>query len=245
MHTIRTAMLVFFLLTATASAYAQESYPSFDEDHWANEKEQATGKIRRGVGLTVLGLATIAPSAILIKRTTDNPEKYLAWSAAVGIAAVGMIGHGLGSVGFGDKQRDQANSFIKKYQSDPASVDVERERDAYMHDRKKSAVKLILFGSVVSLQGALLVSNGIALSVMQSRGNGIGGATIWPSYLVGGLLLSAGTAVVILAAVKYQNLDALASQPLPVAGNVSVSPYYYRDMLNGGQNFGLMGTVGF
>jgi hypothetical protein len=239
-------LVVFLLITvAVTSAHGDETYPAFSEAYWARERDLAVGKMWRGAGLTALGAASFVPAAILISKSVDNPHKYLAWSAVVSIAAIGMTGHGIGSLVFGRSQLDRAEKFVDQYQTDSAAVDAQRERDAYIHDRKTTTTKVILFGSVISLQGAVLVGNGILLSVNRSRGESIGGATIWPSYVVGGLLLAGGTVIIIVNTMRYRDLDALLSQPVQVSRHVSVSPYYDVDPARGGHNFGLSGTLSF
>ncbi|MBN2801989.1 MAG: hypothetical protein JXR91_02725, partial [Deltaproteobacteria bacterium] len=96
-------ILTIILLSLISQNSIAQSLPSFSEDFWQGEKTSASGKIKRGAGLTVLGAGTFVPAAILIKKSIDNPSRYTGWSAAISIAAIGMTAHGIGSILFGTK----------------------------------------------------------------------------------------------------------------------------------------------
>ena len=95
-----TIILSAAILLVTSNTLAQ-SIPALDQDFWENERSLAQGKIKRGAGLAVLGLASVVPSSILVNRAINSPHRYLAWSAVAGIATLGMTLHGFGSVGYG------------------------------------------------------------------------------------------------------------------------------------------------
>jgi hypothetical protein len=243
--TCRLLAAAALLTLVSPAAYAAESPPDFSEDYWKGEVKSADGKITRGAGLIVLGVATVVPAAILFGRSTANPDKFLAWSLVTGVAAVSMIGHGIGSVGFGKKQKAQAEGFSKGHRDDTDSVDPQQELDAFVSDQRVSATKLVLFGSVLSSQGFGLLTSAIVLSVKRHRGRKIGGANLWPSYLVGGLLLAGGVAIIIANSRQYGELRALESQALNVGGNFTIAPNYRVDTRTGARHFGVSGRLAF
>jgi hypothetical protein len=244
----RSALALIFALLAlapAARAFAQASYPQFDEDFWTAERDRASGKVMRGAGLAVLGLAAVVPSAVWIDRAFDNPHRFAALGAVASIAAVSMTLHGFNSVGFGREQRSAATRFARLHRDDPEAVDTRKERAFHLYSRRKTAAKVLLFGSVVAVQGVILLANGVALSALESRGDGIGGANLWPSYTFGGLMLGAGTAVLITGARRRGDLEAPESAAPPGVETVSLVPWFRTGAGSGAPAFGLAGRLAF
>ena len=219
------------------------AYPEFSQAYWETQVTKARGKILRGAVLSVTGLAVAAPTVVLAIKAADNPEKYLAYSAAVGIAALGMTFHGFFSVGFGVNQRERAIAFAAQYRTDPAAVDKNQERRIHVSDKKKSAGKMIVFGMALDVEAALMLANGIVLSVRDSRGELSGDVKIWPSYLIGGLLLAGGTTFAVLRGRTFLSLVNLGRADN--APQVSVLPLLYLDSNDGFGAFGLQSVVTF
>jgi hypothetical protein len=156
-----------------------------------------------------------------------------------------MTLHGFNSVGFGMEQRGNATRFARLHRDAPKSVDVEEERAFVLYSRKKTAAKVLLFGSVLAAQSAILLTNGIVLSVEKSRGDGIGGARLWPSYTFGGLMLAAGVAVIAASAKRYRETKTLEPQASPDAQALSLQPWLTIDDTKGASGFGLSGQMLF
>ncbi|MBN1577266.1 MAG: hypothetical protein JW913_11980 [Chitinispirillaceae bacterium] len=208
------------------SLRAREQYPDFDREYWVNEQALAKGKMSRGAGLGVLGLVSIWPATVMITRAKENPRKYAALGAVFGLSTLGATLHGFGSVGFGKKQKDAAASFIGDYDIDPDSVNIDEQRSEYLHGRRKTARKVILFGSYLTTISTILLTNGIVQSIRKGRGAEMNGIRVWPYYMAGGLLLTAGVRISVKSKRKLDDLDALgatASVPL----QAGIVPFYY------------------
>ncbi len=204
---------VFVWVAASPQAFGEEKYPDFNRQYWEAEEAKAHGKIMRGAVLGATGLVTVAPTAVLAIKASENPEQYLAYSAVVGIAALGMTLHGFFSIGFGARERDAASRFAKRYALDPGSVKTDEERSWYLKNKKKSTGKMVLFGIVLDIQAAVLLANGSVLAVRESRGDLSSDVRIWPSFLAGGLLLLGGTAFAIWKGRQFVRLKDLEGRP--------------------------------
>ena len=237
-------VLIAVITLSSSLAYAEE-YPGFGEAYWKKEQDKAKGKMWRGAGLGVLGLAAVVPTVIFTKKATEDPTGFLAYSMVSGIAALGMTFHGFFSIAAGKKEKDKADYFVKQYQADPSSVDIDEERKHFMHMKKKTTGKLIFFGSVLTLQSAIFLTNGIVLSVKKHKGVDLGGTKIWPSYLLGGLLLPAGVTLIVLKSLYLNELNELESQNPAPANVVSIRPYFHFDSNMGSYNVGMMGQMFF
>lgn len=226
------AAVIFFMMLRSTLLLGAEMYPRFERDYWVSEQDLAKGKMQRGVGLGMLGLVSLWPTSVLIARAADNPQKYFALSAVFGISTIGATLHGFGSVGFGKKQLDAATQFVRAYDSKDStgvsSVDNEAEREEYLAATRKTSKKVLLFGAFLATQGAILLTNAIWQSVRKRGGEEMGDIKIWPYYLVGGLLLPGGVALIVKSKHKLNGLDTLATVPIP-STMVSFSPYFYRD----------------
>jgi len=244
-HIAMRCLLTAFLFLAASRAHAQASYPELGEDYWIREQGAAKGKLMRGAGLSVLGLAAVVPTAIWIDRAVDNPQKFAALGAVTSIAALSMTLHGFNSIGFGMEQRGKATRFARLHRDAPQSVDVEEERAFVLYSRKKTAAKVLLFGSVLAAQSAILLTNGIVLSVEKSQGDSIGGAKLWPSYTFGGLMLAAGVAVIASSAKRYRDDKTLEPPASPDAQALSLQPWLTLDETTGASGFGLTGQMLF
>jgi hypothetical protein len=156
-----------------------------------------------------------------------------------------MTLHGFNSIGFGQEQRAKAARFARLRRDAPERVDIEEERAFDLYSRKKTAAKLVLFGSVLFAQSLILLTNGIALSVEKSRGDGTGGAKLWPSYVFGGAMLLAGVAILVNSSTRYGDLKTLESRTTPNAGALSLQPWFCVDGNTGASGFGLGGQMPF
>lgn len=232
--------LAFFL---RAPAVQSQSTPAFDGEFWEGQRAAATGKIRRGAGLAVLGAISAVPSAILIARTTENPERFAGWAAAMGLATVGMTGHGVGSVGFGAKQRRRAEGFVRDHEGSAGDLRVQEE--AWLRDQRKTSVKLALFGSFLILESAALLTHGSVLAGMKSRGDDLGGAVLWPYFAVGGALLPVGVLIVVRSVARYREYESEGGGEEPALRAVSVSPWLGSSRVNGGSVAGLVAAFSF
>jgi hypothetical protein len=226
-------------------ARASESYPEFNQKYWEGEKDNAKGKILRGAILGAVGVAAVAPTTVLTIKAVKNPEKFLAYSLVSGVAAIGLTFHGFFSVSFGAEQRDKADYFINQYKNDPSSVSRDEEQAYYMNTEKKSTAKTIIFGAVLGAQGAILLTNGIVLSVRKRKGISIGGIKVWPTYLLGGLLLAGGTSLAAAKTVHYRQLKQLENNTTWTATAVMIRPYFRADPDTSSLEGGLMGQWGF
>jgi hypothetical protein len=243
-------LFIYFITTGVillkiSSLSAGGSYPEFNLKYWENSQDAAKGKIFRGTGLTVLGLAAIIPSAIWLDKSFDNPHKFMALGAVASVAAVSMTLHGINSITFGIEQKHKAGEFITGYKSDNQVTDIEQEREYYIYAAQKSTAKLIAFGAVLSVQSAMLLANGVVLSVMKAGDRSIGGAQLWPSYLFGSMMLAGGIFMIIKNVKKYKELDQLALTTDISAGAVSFSPWFYRDKTASSISLGLTGQFVF
>ncbi len=212
-----------------SSAAADERYPDFNQQYWEQEQIKARGKMLRGAVLGPTGLAVGAPTAVLAIKAADNPEQYLAYSIATGIAALGMTFHGFFSIVSGVRGRDKAAYFVEGYTANPPSVSPEEERDYYIRMQQKSAGKMFLFGLVLDVQAAVLLANGAVLSVRKSNDELSGDVVIWPSYLIGSFLLAGGTAFAIMRARRYVALRDLGRQSTSPISEVSFAPLLHVD----------------
>ena len=236
------ALCGIFLFSAVARA---ESYPEFSQKYWEDERDGAKGKMIRGAALGALGVISIAPTAVLTVKAVKNPRKFLAYSVISGIATLGLTFHGFFSISFGGEQRDKAEYFINQYKTDAASVDVVEERAYYLDTEKKSTRKMILFGAVLGAQGAILLANGIVLSIRKRKGLSIDGIKLWPSYLLGGLLFAGGATFVGLKAARYKQLGSLENQPISAANALLIRPYISADPVTASLEGGLIGQYAF
>ncbi len=226
-------------------ARADESFPTFNQDYWKKEQDKAHGKMVRGAVLGPTGLAIAAPTAVLAIKAFDNPEQYMAFSVATGIAALGMTFHGFFSIAGGIRGRDKAAYFTDLYKNRSASVRVEDERDYYIRAQKKSAGKMVLFGMVLDVQAAVLLANGIVLSVRKSNDELREGVVIWPSYLIGGVIFAGGTALAIFRARRYFALDKLRSSSPVETSEVTFAPLLNVDPATSSVQIGWSGSVTF
>ena len=204
--------VVFSTTGLATSMAADESYPEFNQNYWEQEQLKARGKIMRGAVLGPTGLAVAAPTIILAIEAMDNPEQYMAYSIATGIAALGMTFHGFFSIASGIRGQNKSAYFVGHYKNNPPSVPAEEERDYYIRMQKKSAGKMVLFGMVLDVQATVLLANGIVLSVRKNNDELSGDIVIWPSYLIGSFLLAGGTALAFSRARRYFAWDDLGRQ---------------------------------
>lgn len=243
-HTFSVFVVVLTLLFA--SVCVAESYPEFSRDYWVDARKSAEGKKWRGVGLGILGVASVAPTAIFINKAVENPQKFLAYSVVSGIATLGMSLHGFLSIRTGIKERELADRFIAEYDDPQTEVSVDEEREAYMATAKTSTVKLMIFGGALILQSAALLANGIVLSTKKSRGDDVSDIKIWPSYLLGGLLLAGGSAILIGKTVKLRELNRLERTAFDATQKViTLEPMIQYDPATGETGLGMMGTLSF
>jgi hypothetical protein len=243
----RIALSLFLMLLLMASnLWASQTYPQFSRDYWAGERDAANGKMWRGIGLGVLGVASIAPSAILIYKATDNPQQFLAWGIVSSIATLGMTFHGFFSIRTGIRERRRAEDFVAEYDASPDSVSLAEERATYLESKKKSAVKIMIFGGALVVQSAVMLTNGIVLAARKRQGRSIGDVKIWPSFLTGGLLLAGGTGIIIGKAMTYGALKDLENRPTDSdAATLSIQPIIQADPVTGELGVGIMGRMLF
>ncbi len=243
-------LYIYIIITGTlilkiSSVLANENYPDFTLQYWENTQNDAKGKILRGTGLTVLGLAAIVPSAIWIDKSFDNPYKFTALGTIASVAAVSMTLHGINSITFGLKQKNKAKKFISGYKNNPQNIDLEQEQDYYLYAAKKSTAKLIAFGAVLSVQSAMLFANAVVLTVMKTGGSSIGDAKLWPSYLFGSIMLAGGIFMIVKNVKKYKNLNSLSITTDISTNAVTFSPWFYRDKTASSTSLGLSGQLIF
>jgi hypothetical protein len=235
--------MIFFNTTSLCAQ--NRGYPQFDQGFWEKEQGKGKGKIIRGAGLTVLGLGAIVPAAVFVDRAFSNPHMYAALGAVASIAAVSMTLHGINSITSGKKEKDKANFFVDKYKSDPNHSDKTEEAEFYKNYKKQSALKLVLFGSVLSAQGLILLVNGVVLNIQNGMNRDTGGAHLWPSYVFGGLCLGAGIFLIVKNVRKYRDISSWQLADLAVTGRVSIAPWFYRNPQTNEFNFGLGGKYSF
>jgi hypothetical protein len=231
-----------FLFSAVAQA---ESYPQFSQQYWEDERDRAEGKIVRGAVIGALGVVTIAPSTIWAMMAVNHPEKFLANSLISGIAALSLTFYGFFSIHYGGEQRDRAESFINQYKVNPSGVSLDEEQAYYLDTEKSAARKMIIFGSMLGLQGSILLANGIVLSIRKHKGRSIGDSRIWPSFLLGGLLVGSGGAVIAAEAVRYKQLGDLKNQPPPTGNALLIRPYFTVHPFTSALEGGLIGQFAF
>jgi len=223
--------------------------PQFDERYWQAEHGRARGKVMRGAGLTVIGLASFVPTMLLIREATDDPRGYAGWAAMAALGTVGATLHGFNSVGFGNEQERRSQRFLALYRDNPAALRVSEERAYFFETQKKTTRKVIVFGAVLVAESIIAFSSGITRSVWDHRGEDPGATEIWPAYLVGGILLPAGIFVIARNARKLRTLRSLeasdTSTTLPRAAGFSFSPYFHRDAALGASIFGLFASKPF
>jgi hypothetical protein len=222
-----------------------ESYPDFSKAHWEDEVKKAKAKIWRGAALGALGVASIAPTTILTLKAVEDPKRYLAYAAFSGIATLGMSFHGFFSIGYGRYQRDKAKHFAALYDTEPSQVNVEDERSYYLESRRETTRKMITFGSVLVLQSAVMLANGIVLSVQKGKGTKWGEIKSWPSYLLGGLLLPTGTFLIVSKARYMGELSRLENQTAVSRSITLVQPFFGYDADSGGYNVGLSAQISY
>ncbi|MBN2341623.1 MAG: hypothetical protein JXR45_09045 [Deltaproteobacteria bacterium] len=230
-------MLAAIICGRSGAASAAESYPVFDRDYWVHEQELAQGKINRGLGLGVVGLGLIWPTSVIISKTTQNPQKYWALSTVFAMASIGATLHGFGSVGFGRQQKNTAGEFVAAYDADPQTVDISSEQSDYLHAKRKTNRKTMVFGGYLSTVGAVLLSNGIVQSVRKHRGAQMDDIRVWPYYLAGGLLIPLGVAIMVRSQKKLRDLDALEASTPPAQTTV-IAPFV-QSSLNGSPVWGV------
>lgn len=234
-------IIILFCLSAISNLSA-ETFPDFSSEYWTEEYSSARGKMLRGIVLGITGLGAIAPTAIFIKNAVDNPEHYLAFSFVSGIASLGMMGHGFSSIFTGIRERRKAEYFSGIYTDNPDNINLYEQQDYYLYLKRKTASKMIIFGSVISIQSAILFSNGIILSVRKNRGEDTGDIRIWPNYAVGGLLLAGGTFLIINNIRKLKNfrqLDIYESEN----STVTFLPVFGIDTCSSSVSFGFTGEI--
>lgn len=247
MKIISTICIALVVALLVPSLQAEETYPNFSRDYWQSAKKSAEGKKWRGVGLGVLGVASIAPSAILLYKATDNPQKFLAWGVVSSIATLGMTFHGFFSIRTGIKERKTAEGFIGQYDEDPNGVSVEAERESYLEEKKKSTAKIMIFGGALVVQSAALLANGIVLSIRKKNGRDLQDVKPWPSFLTGGLLFAGGTAIMVGKGLTYRSLKKLerSSPPSSATTALSFRPLIHYDPTSGETGIGLLGELLF
>jgi hypothetical protein len=229
----------------SAFAAADAAFPDFNLDYWKQQQDKAHGKIVRGAVLGPTGLAIAAPTVILALKATNNPEQYAAYSIATGIAALGMTFHGFFSIASGIRGRDKADYFVEQYKNGPSPALRAKEREYYIQMQKKSAGKMVLFGMVLDVQAALLLADGIVLSVRRNNDELSDSIKIWPSYLIGGILFAGGTALAILKARRYFALDKLGSGQAVQKSEVSFAPLLQVDPVTYTIQVGLFSQISF
>ena len=239
-----TGCLVIFLLLSPGRLHA-ESYPDFSKAHWEDEVKKAKAKIWRGAALGALGVASIAPTTILTLKAVKDPKRYLAYAALSGIATLGMSFHGFFSIGYGRYQRDKARNFAALYDTDPSQVNIADERAYYLESRRKTTRKMITFGSVLVLQSAVMLANGVVLSVQKSKGTKWGEIKSWPSYLLGGLLLPTGAFLIVKKVMYLGELNRLENQTSASQSVTLIQPFFGYDESSGGYNVGLSAQVSY
>jgi hypothetical protein len=234
--------LIFILLPARLYA---ESYPAFDKAYWEDEAQKATGKVRRGAALGVVGVASIAPTAILAVKSVSDTKRYLPYAVFSAIATLGMSLHGFFSISYGRYQRDKAKHFAARYDGDPSEVSLADEQQYYLESKRKTTQKLILFGSVLVLQSAIMLANGIVLSIQKHKGTAWGNIKSWPSYLLGGLLLPTGTFLIVRKAMYMNELSRLESSTATTKAALAIQPFFGYDATFGGFNAGLSAQISY
>lgn len=244
-QTTLTCLLASILLLAAGVARAQVSPPALDEASWSHEEALATGKIRRGAGLAVTGLAAVVPSAIWIDRAFDNPHKFAALGAGATLLTVSMTLHGFNSVGFGLEQRGAARRFAAAHRDDPGTVDTEEQEAFLLYSRRKSAAKMVVFGGVLTAESVILLANGVALSAIKHGGGDIGGAKLWPSYVFGGALLTIGIGIIAVASDRYRKLKKPEDERGLTADEISFAPWFDFDETTRASSFGIGGQIRF
>jgi hypothetical protein len=243
MKPIVTLSLTIALVTSASLSHG-EAFPDFSRDYWQNARKSAEGKRWRGIALGALGVASIAPTSIFIYKATGNPQKFLAYSVVSSIATLGMTFHGFFSIRAGIKERDKADSFIAAY--DEGTVSLATEQETYLDQNKTSAIKVLIFGGALIVQSAALLANGIVLGVRKKNGADIGGIKIWPSYLLGGLLLAGGSAIVIGKSITLRSLNQLeVSSEKSATAAVAFEPLIQVDPTTGETSFGMSGHISF
>lgn len=250
---IRCAVIMGLLLVIVLpqDGLSAEKYPELGEGYWKAERDNAQGKIWRGVALGVTGVAAVVPTTLFAYKATDDPQKWLALSIASGIACLGMTFHGFNSIGWGKAQRDTANDFLDQYARDPSSVSRSEEEHYYLRSEKKSTRKTIIFGGTLVLQSAIFLANGIVLTVRKRRGVDIGNLKIWPWYLLAGLFLPGGTALIIARSIRYRALNELGSSSTSTTGSstgasaLTLKPLLQIDAHTGAYSIGMSGQISF
>jgi hypothetical protein len=147
------------------------------------------------------------------------------------------LAHGVGSVGFGIRQRKNARSFVEDYKSNPEAVDRKAEADEYLQNRRRTTVKTAIFGSYLATISAVLLTNAVLQTVREKRGDAREDIRIWPYYLTGGLLLAAGVGIIFSARKKLNDLDGLESTSVDTAATPGISPFWNTE--NGNAVFGI------
>jgi hypothetical protein len=236
---VRCIFLVVFFVSS--SAVGAESYPPFNEKYWQEERDKADGKIRRGIILGAVGVGSTAFTAWLMVKASRNPEQYLAYSLVSGIATIGMTLHGFLSIDLGREERDKADYFLDRYAE--GRVSRSEEEAHYLASEQITTRKTILFGTALAVQAAVLLGNGIALSHRRSRGVDLGGVKIWPSFLMGGLLLAGGGAIIAAKSVRHRALGDLEEKSHGNSMVLSIEPFFGVDEAQGALSLGLAGQV--
>ncbi len=237
---IITTILIIFICSFV-NLFA-ETFPDFSREYWMEESGNARGKLFRGVGLGLLGLGSIVPTVIFINNAVDYPERFLAFSFVSGIASLGMMGHGFFSVAAGIRERRKAEYFAGAYIDNSDNVNIDEERKYYLYLKRKTALKMMFFGSVITLQSTILFANGIILNIRENRDENIGDIKIWPNYVVGGFLLAGGAFMIINKIRQLRNLRQLSTidSDKPV---VSFQPVFEVDKSAGAVSFGFTGQI--
>ncbi len=233
----RIIILMMAIVLWPKPGVAVEQYPEFDQPYWEDQVQLAKGKIQRGAGLGVLGLVSIWPTTVLWMKTREKPDKYMALSAVFSGITLGALAHGVGSVGFGIRQRKNARSFVEDYKSNPEAVDRKAEADEYLQNRRRTTVKTAIFGSYLATISAVLLTNAVLQTVREKRGDAREDIRIWPYYLTGGLLLAAGVGIIISARKKLNDLDRLESTSVDTAVTPGIAPFWNTE--NGNTVFGV------
>ena len=235
---MKTTLTGIILILLCLAPEAREKYPAFDRDYWLNEQALAEGKIKRGVGLGILGLLSVWPTTVMITDAYEKPHEYGALSAVCGLSSLSATMHGFRSISFGLQQRHNAATFVSGYGTSLDSSGISAQKSEYLHNRRKTTGKVFVLGTYLATTSTVFLANGIVQSVRKGQGKELHGIHLWPYYTAGALLMTAGIRIIISSKRKLDDLNVLqrtVSDP-PRAG---LLPYLSVEE-NGHPVFGLL-----
>lgn len=193
-------LVVALALIIAPQARAQSPGPldsagdrDLDEAAWASRTDAAEGKYRRGVGLTIFGGLSTGLTAWLIYEARSDQQRYLMPALVSGAANLGAIGHGISSIIAGRREAAKARAFAGQNPADTSASDIAEQRAYLAQLERRGQIKLAIFGGFLLSEAAALSVHAIVLSVRRARGRDLRGAKAWPSYVLGGIFLPAGT----------------------------------------------------